>query len=79
MYPIGALPADSKGTQAEAAPSAVTANSTIRRFYIQAEAVEWDYAPMGVNNCKNRSFSHAEATWASQFGPPMTGGFIGTK
>ena len=53
--------------------------SVERTFYIQAEPLDWDYAATGANQCKGRNFTHSEVTWATKYGPTLTGGFIGTQ
>jgi manganese oxidase len=43
--------------------STTTDSTTIRRYFIAADVVEWDYAPSGRNEFHNKEFDEEENTW----------------
>lgn len=38
------------------AQDTTAAATTVRRYFIAAEEVEWDYVPLGIDGCTNSAF-----------------------
>jgi hephaestin len=46
-----------EGSEAvEAAQEAAAASAAVRRYFIAAEPVDWDYTPSGRDGCTNSTF-----------------------
>lgn len=45
-----------RSTAVETAQQAAATGAAVRRYFVAAEAVEWDYTPSGRDGCTNSTF-----------------------